>query len=263
MWSDLSGPRSALGELPSKARTVVRYALTEMVNNAIDHSGAPRVEVGCSLEGEILVLTVVDKGVGIFRHVRRRLELPSELEALQELSKGKITTMPERHTGEGIFFTARAVQRFEIESGTLKWVVENRQGDMAVGSLDLPVEGTTVRMEVDASKVRNLTGVFAEYSDGFEFSKTRIVIKLFAVETEFVSRSQAKRLVHGLERFREVVLDFQGVNLVGQGFADEVFRVWARQHPEVKLFPVGMSEPIAFMVRRAQKGGALLGPDPG
>jgi len=82
------------------------------------------------------------------------------------------------------------------------------------------------------------------------------VVRLYAIGTEFVSRSQAKRLVHGLERFREVVLDFEGVDLVGQGFADEVFRVWARQHPEVRLIPTGMSEPIAFMVERAIHIGA-------
>jgi hypothetical protein len=61
--------------------------------------------------------------------------------------------------------------------------------------------------------------------------------------------------VHGLEKFREVVLDFEGVDLVGQGFADEVFRVWAQQHPDVLLIPTGMNEPVAFMVERAIRGG--------
>jgi hypothetical protein len=79
------------------------------------------------------------------------------------------------------------------------------------------------------------------------------VVRLFAIGSEFVSRSQAKRLVHGLERFREVVLDFEGVDLVGQGFADQVFRIWARQHPEVRLIPVAMSEPVAFMVERSRR----------
>jgi hypothetical protein len=52
-----------------------------------------------------------------------------------------------------------------------------------------------------------------------------------------------------------VVLDFEGVDLVGQGFADEVFRVWAQQHPDVLLIPTGMNEPVAFMVERAIRGG--------
>jgi len=90
-------------------------------------------------------------------------------------------------------------------------------------------------------------------------SKTRIVVRLFAIGTEFVSRSQAKRLVHGLDKFREVVLDFKGVDLVGQGFADEVFRVWAREHPDVKLIPTDMNDAVAFMVERAIR----KGPNPG
>jgi len=90
-------------------------------------------------------------------------------------------------------------------------------------------------------------------------SKTRTVVRLFAIGTEFVSRSQAKRLVHGLDKFREVVLDFKGVDLVGQGFADEVFRVWAREHPDVKLIPTDMNDAVAFMVERAIR----KGPNPG
>lgn len=83
-------------------------------------------------------------------------------------------------------------------------------------------------------------------------------ITLFAIGTAFVSRSEAKRLVRGLERFREVVLDFEGVRLVGQGFADEVFRVWSSAHPEVRLVPVGMNEPVAFMVERARRAESLV-----
>jgi hypothetical protein len=82
---------------------------------------------------------------------------------------------------------------------------------------------------------------------------TRKTIKLFAHGVEFVSRSEAKRLVHGLDRFREVILDFEGVTMVGQGFADEVFRVWARAHPDVSLEPIRMKETVAFMVERARR----------
>jgi len=40
--------------------------------------------------------------------------------------------------------------------------------------------------------------------------------------------------------------------MVGQGFCDEVFRIFARTHPEVVLEPVGMNDAIAFMVQRAR-----------
>jgi hypothetical protein len=89
----------------------------------------------------------------------------------------------------------------------------------------------------------------------------RTIVRLQEMGTTHMSRSQARRLVSGLERFREVVIDFRGVELVGQGFADEVFRVWARQHPEVALIPADMSDAIAFLVERAIRGASALGLD--
>lgn len=251
VWTEMSGPGSILESQPARARAVLQYVLTEIVNNAVDHSQSPNVSVEISADGETVVLEVRDEGVGIFDHIRMKIGLASQLEALQELSKGKMTTMPSRHTGEGIFFSSKASDRFEIQSGMLQWVVDNRRRDMAVGELNLPIDGTMVRVEVDGRNARDLTEVFAEYSEDFKFTKTRTVVRLFAIGTEFVSRSQAKRLVTGLERFREVVVDFAGVQIVGQGFADEIFRIWASQYPEVKLIPTEMIEPVAFMVERA------------
>jgi anti-sigma regulatory factor (Ser/Thr protein kinase) len=251
VWIDLSGPDSILGSLTDAAQTILNFALTEMVNNVVDHSGSPAVVVEVSREGSTVELVVADKGAGIFEHIRSRLNLGSELEALQELSKGKVTTMPERHTGEGIFFTSKAVDEFEITSGSLKWIVDNRKDDMAVGKLDPPLVGTTIRLELDTGGVRDLADVFDEYTTEFQFDRTRTVIRLFAISTKFISRSEAKRLLQGLEKFREVVLDFKGTDLVGQGFADEVFRVWTRTHPETRLFPMNMCDPVEFMVERA------------
>jgi anti-sigma regulatory factor (Ser/Thr protein kinase) len=253
-WSEMSDTGMVAGNLPKAAERVLQYILTELVNNAIDHSGASEVDVRVGRKNSTISLEVYDRGVGIFRHIRDKLGLDSDLEALQELSKGKTTTMPSRHTGEGIFFSSKAANRFEIESGALRWVVDNRRNDMAVGTADPAVPGTTVRAEIDSENANDLTSIFAEYTQDFEFSKTRTIVRLFAIGTEFLSRSQAKRVVHGLEKFREVVLDFEGVDIVGQGFADEVFRVWARQHPDVLLIPSAMNEPVAFMVERAIRG---------
>ena len=254
VWSEMSGPGMVAGNLQKATETVLHYILTELVNNAIDHSGAAEVDVRVTRRGRTVALEVCDQGVGIFHHIRDGLGLGSELEALQELSKGKTTTMPSRHTGEGIFFSSKAADRFEIESGSLRWIVDNRIGDMAVGALDPAVAGTAVKTEIDLENPRDLKAIFEQYTRDFEFSRTRTVVRLFAIGTEFVSRSQAKRLVHGLEKFREVVLDFEGVDLVGQGFADEVFRVWSRQHPDVRLVPIEMDGPVAFMVERAIRG---------
>lgn len=101
---------------------------------------------------------------------------------------------------------------------------------------------TTRYVSRDAAVVRR------RYAIGV--ARTRTVVKLFAIGKAFVSRSEARRLMHGLDRFCEVVLDFAGIDGVGQGFVDEVFRVWAKAHPGTRLVPVSMNEPVDFMVRR-------------
>jgi hypothetical protein len=159
--------------------------------------------------------------------------------------------LPAGHTGEGIFFTSKAAQMFEMSSGGLRWTVDNMRGDAAVGSSPVR-QGTMVRVEVALRPKRKLDQVFAEYTEDFAFTKTRVVIKLFTLGTHFISRSEARRVVANLEKWRRVVLDFAGVEEIGQGFADEVFRVWARAHPAIKIEAVSMTAPVAFLVNRAR-----------
>ncbi|MFW6051145.1 MAG: STAS-like domain-containing protein [Myxococcota bacterium] len=240
-----------LAGLAGNAANVVTYVVTEVVNNAIDHSSGQRLRIRVNTVGTALAIEVEDDGVGAFAHIRDALALPSELAALQELSKGKTTTAPDRHTGEGLFFVSKAVDHFRLESGTLAWIVDNERQDVAVAAVEPPRRGTLVRLELDVARARDLTAIFDEYTQDYEFSKTRTIVRLFAIGVRFISRSEAKRLLQGLDRFREVVLDFRGVEAVGQGFADEVFRVWAKAHPDVSLVPVNMNEAVELMVRRA------------
>ena len=43
-------------------------------------------------------------------------------------------------------------------------------------------------------------------------------------------------------------LDFSGVTDIGHGFADELFRVFARSQPELALEPVNMSPGVRALV---------------
>jgi anti-sigma regulatory factor (Ser/Thr protein kinase)/biotin operon repressor len=250
VWDRLVETHEALRQLPRNVEDILHYSVTELVNNAIDHSDADEVVVAVVTREDRIEVTVRDRGHGVFRRVMEGLGLPTALEALQELSKGKVTTQPERHTGEGIFFVSKAVDEFSLEGGGLRWCVDNTREDMAVGSSAV-TEGTRAWLSIGTTSKRSLREVFDRYTEDYEFTRTSTVIRLFAVGVKFVSRSEARRLVHGLDRFREVILDFRGVELVGQGFLDEVFRVWARAHPETRLRPVNMTEPVEFMVRRS------------
>jgi anti-sigma regulatory factor (Ser/Thr protein kinase) len=251
VWAEVAAECRAIGELPKPSRSIVQYAFTEMLNNAIEHSGGREIEVRFEAAPGGLAFVINDDGVGIFANLRKVLRLPSDLVALQELSKGKLTTLPAGHTGEGVFFTSKAARLFELSSGGLRWIVDNVRGDTAVGSSSVR-SGTMVRVEVAHRPRRKLDKVFAEYTEDFAFTKTRVVLKLFTLGTRFISRSEARRVVANLEKWRSVVLDFAGVEEVGQGFADEIFRVWARAHPDTKLEAVSMAAPIAFLVDRAR-----------
>ena len=230
---------------------IARYAFTELVNNAIDHSGGTKVSIRWEARADLLRAEIGDDGIGAFERIRIARALPDHRSALAELSKGKVTTQPDRHSGEGLFFTSRAVDYFDFQANGLRWIVDNRRADFALGSSSY-APGTLAMFEVDAATTRRLEDVFKPFTDEeLGFSRSYVRVKLFEHGSSFVSRSEAKRLLSGLERFAEVELDFEKVESVGQGFADEVFRVWARQHPEVRLIPTKMNDGVALMIGRA------------
>jgi anti-sigma regulatory factor (Ser/Thr protein kinase) len=249
VWDELDDD-PALKATNSNAKEALRYAFTELLNNAIDHSDSANAEVTLFSEAECVGFEIRDFGVGAFNRIQTGVGLDSPAEALEELSKGKLTTQPERHTGEGIFFSSKIADRFALEANGLTWTVDNDLDDYAIAQAP-PLEGTRVRFEIRRDSARSLQALFDEYTEDFQFSKTRAHVRLFEYGVRFVSRSEAKRLLRRLETFSSVVLDFAGVDGIGQGFADEVFRVWARAHPDVTLEMVNANEVIARMVRRA------------
>lgn len=70
---------------------------------------------------------------------------------------------------------------------------------------------------------------------------------------QLISRSQAKRLLARVELFKIVIFDFSGVDFIGQAFADEIFRVFAIQHPEVELTAVHANNKVKQMIERAKE----------
>ena len=70
---------------------VATTLLTELVNNAVDHSDAATVTVRADLTGSVAAVTIEDEGVGALERLRSGLGLEDHLHAVQELSKGKVT----------------------------------------------------------------------------------------------------------------------------------------------------------------------------
>lgn len=251
VWQKLLAP--VVSDLPDNVKSIWHYGMTEMINNAIDHSGAGRVSVGMRRNALCTEAFVIDDGEGIFLRIQRALELFDPREAILELAKGKFTTDPANHSGEGIFFSSKVFDAFQIQSGKLYFAHDDGETDvLAEQSGDVP--GTQVRMWLANDSTRTTKEVFDRFAlpEEFTFAKTIVPVKLAQHEGEsLVSRSQAKRLTMRFERFQTVILDFAGVAEIGQGFADEVFRVFQTAHPNTLLAPVNMVDAVRAMVERA------------
>ncbi len=236
----------------SEAGRIAAYAFMEMLNNAIDHSESDTATISFWISEDQWCFEIRDKGVGALSKLQEGLNLGSEFEAVQELSKGKRTTDPARHTGEGIFFTSKVVDLFRLTSSGVRWTVDNIRNDQALGTAPAML-GTSVQCQIDPHTDRIIANVFREFTQDHAFVRTRPVVKLFEIGTAFVSRSEARRLLDGLEAdFETVEVDFAGVTDVGQGFVDELLRVWPSTHPGKTVIPMNMNAAVEFMVRRGQ-----------
>ncbi len=253
-WERVARDIERVRPLAANERESLQYAASEMINNAIDHSDGRTVEVSASFEaGGTTVVTIRDDGIGVFRRVCRDFGFASPEEAIVQLEKGKLTSDPSRHSGEGLFFTSTAVARFRLESQPVAWIVDNVGADTAIGPSAVRT-GTLVNLTISPGRAPRLADVFRAHTDpkALRFMRTRTTVKLSSLGPTLISRSEARRVVQRLTEFTHAVLDFSGVEVVGQGFCDEVFRVFARQHPEITLEPVGMNDTVAFMVARAR-----------
>lgn len=237
-------------------QSILRYAFSEMFNNALEHSQSDAVEIELIDTGKSVRFIVNDLGIGVFRNVMKKRRLTSEFEAMQDLLKGKTTTAPKAHSGEGIFFTSKVADRFVLESFDRRMIVDNSIHDFFFETHKPSKRGTRVIFSIAKNTERHLINVFRKFqSDPREqaFDRTEIHVRLFTMGTVYVSRSQARRILTGLEKFKSVILDFDRVPSVGQAFADEVFRVFRSSHPRISINPVNMNEAVSFMIGRVEK----------
>ncbi len=234
--------------LSENVRHIWGYTFSEMINNVIDHSGSPSVDILVRQDYLSTSVVISDNGVGIFKKIKEFFGLATLDDAISELFKGKLTTDKENHSGEGIFFSSKMVDFFAIVSDGKVFsndIFDNSQ----VQEYKKKSEGTVVIMELSNFSNKVPKEIFDQYADTDNgFFKTVLPIRNI-FETEPVSRSQAKRLCNRLESFREVVIDFEGVKWMGQGFAHQLFVVFASGHDGIKLEPINMCEEVESMYK--------------
>ncbi len=260
VWRDDVAP--TVGYMPTNVMEIWQYGFTEMFNNAIDHSSGHEITVRIMKTAATTEMMLIDDGIGIFKKIQTELGLLDERHAILELAKGKLTTDPKNHSGEGIFFSSRMFDQFDILSGGVyfnhkfgdseDWILENSKFRT----------GTFVWMQLNNHTSRTTRQIFDRFTSGddYGFTKTVVPVKLAQYGNDkLVSRSQAKRLLARVELFKVVIFDFTGIPSVGQAFADEIFRVFAIKHPEIELVPAHASSEVKRMIDRAKSGAIVEG----
>ena len=252
VWSRYVRPM--LKGFPENVIGICQYGFTEILNNAIDHSDGKNVLCQFSTRNDKISMIVIDDGIGIFRKIQNALHLDSVREAILHLSKGKFTTDPQKHTGEGIFFSSRMFDNFCIISDNLFFTFSEGDWLLSQERTNEIRKGTYIEMEIAISSRRTTKDVFDEYANAERgFHKTIVAVALSADPNDpHTSRSQAKRLLVGLDRFKNTVLDFRDVQGVGPAFIDEIFRVFQNEHPDIAITCVRQTPEIDQMIQRVR-----------
>ena len=241
----------------NNVKHILVYAFTEMLNNAIEHSEGTEISIYYAENYFNIFVTIKDNGIGIFKKIVRDHNLKNENEAIFELKKGKLTSDAQNHSGEGIFFTSKVVDYFLISSFNKTFSSGSDEYFYSIEqNRERTIKGTEVILVLNKNTERTTKEIFDEYtSDDFVFNKTKITVHLAKdyLGHDFVSRSLAKRILMNVEKFKVIVLDFENIDNIGQGFADEVFRVFKNKNPDITIVPINMNEEIEFMINRAMK----------
>lgn len=236
--------------LNENAYAICEYVITELLNNVKDHSKAKAARIQTEFVDERLQCTIEDDGVGLFQTIKGSSSFVDIRDIIFELSKGKLTRDPVNHSGEGIFFSSRVVDRFIIDSSGYQFIRDNLEFDWTFCEGDV-TKGTKVFFEIYHDTERTLDSIFESYTEDFAFNKTDILVELSKhLGERLISRSQAKRVCRRLENFSHITLDFNRVEAVGQGFVDQVFRVFQNEYPSTKITYINATESVDYMIKR-------------
>lgn len=260
-----------LTDLPTNVQHIWSYAFTEILNNAIEHSQSDTIFIVMEKTHLSTTISIMDEGIGIFNNIvdymkkkYQRNDIGIE-DAIVELFKGKLTTAESNHSGEGIFFTSRMMDRFFIFSSNTIFshdnISEHVQREFINKDISHPDKfvgadcGTMVYLQISnhsQKDIKEFFDMFAPVESGF--IKTSIPIKHTCCEFGYpVSRSQARRLCARFDEFEEIILDFNEVDNIGQAFAHEIFNVFQKNHPNLKLVVKNATPYVAGMIERVKK----------
>ena len=252
VWMDYLNLTLSL--LSENLTEILRYGFSRIFQNVVDHSDAKQVDIRTEWGRDELTLDIIDHGVGIFNRLTSVLGLQDERECVARLAEGKVTTDSENHAGQGLFFTARAVDRFHLWSGHLHYHRTHAEDDWTLERSEDCLAGTGVAISIRYDTPRKISEVFAKCSTLDEesdphFDQVQVTVAMGStLPIRKADRSQAKKLLQGIDKYRYVLVDFNNVNTVTQGFVDEVFRLFQARHPDIRMEYTNANEDIEFMI---------------
>lgn len=238
--------------LPASVHRMAEHLFCELVNNAIDHSAGSWVTVSLRQTASHAQLLVSDDGCGLFQRIAEAFAIDDPRLAMLELGKGKQTSQPRRHSGQGLFFCSRLADVFDLHANEAAFQQRAWDGLGWQAQRALKHSGTSVYASIALDTPRTLESVRKACSldgAGLAFERTIVPLRLLAsASAGLESRAQARRVAARLNEFARAEFDFGGVPDIGHGFADELFRVLPQELPELELVALNMSPAVAAMV---------------
>ena len=238
--------------LPHHVNRLVQHAFCELLNNAIDHSAGTQVTVSLRQTSSHVQLLVSDNGCGLFQQIAQAFDICDPHLAMLELSKGKLTSQPRTHSGQGLFFTSKLADVFDLHANEVAYQRRDWDREGWQPRRALQHQGTSAYASFALDTQRTLGDVRAMHSlnaNSLAFESTSVALRLMTSQrVGLESRAQARRIFARLDEFERAEVDFNGVGEVGHAFADELFRVLAPAAPALELVPVNMSPAVASMV---------------
>ncbi|MDR0315731.1 MAG: DUF4325 domain-containing protein [Treponema sp.] len=222
----------------------------EIFNNAIEHSKGKKIHVVINENRIFTAISIADDGIGIFKNIKTKFRLADEKDALLELAKGKQTTDSARHSGQGIFFTSKVFDDFMIISNRITFNPNPQKDNKPI--TERQKYSTYVYMRLTNNSNKKLKDIFDKFSTEIPGSFDKTIVPVYmANSSDLVSRSQARRILRGLELFNEVILDFMNIEYIGQAFADEIFRVYKNMYPNIVITAQNANTEVQYMINRA------------
>lgn len=63
----------------------------------------------------------------------------------------------------------------------------------------------------------------------------------------------SKEFLSNVDKFKVIFLDFKNIDTIGQGFADEIFRVHKIKHPEITIIPLNTTSDVEYMIKKSNE----------